>query len=500
MKAVMAIDLGTSSVRAGLVDAELNVHHIAQRTYRLETPKPGWAEQDPEIIVASLGDAAKEALAQGGNLEIAGVCIDSAMHSFLALDEAMRPITPVWTWADMRAARSVRALADDPADSTLLYQRTGCPVHAMYFPAKSRWLKEHDPDTFARAAYLTSIKAYVLSRLTGALVEDLSIASGYGIMDIRHLHWNEEALKIAGITRERLPRLVEPRQIIGHLDERLARSWGVDPLPIVAGGADGPLANVGAGCVQEGDMAITVGTSSAVRMFTSAPRVDEQARTWCYYLGDATWVVGGAINGGASSLAWLRSAFPNLVSIDDRVAHRELDAWAAEVPPGAEGLMFAPYLAGERNPGLQGEARGYMAGLSLHHSAKHFVKATMEGISYQIAWVYQSVADVAGTPKTIRITGGFVGSTVWPQVLADVLGRSLEVPVEKEGSLIGAASFGLATLCGVDWRQVVGQIPVQRVIEPNAENHRRYARYFETYRRLYGAVRPYFSELLSLAE
>lgn len=502
MKAVIAIDIGTSSARAGLVDERLNVLGISSRTYRLDTPQPGYAEQAPEEIFNALREVVRDVLAaRPDGVEVVGLCLDTAMHSFLPLDANRVPLTPVWTWADMRAARIASRMANDAKASAELYRFTGCPVHAMYFPAKALWLSENAPATFERADSFTSIKGYLLTRLTDRYVDDLAIASGYGVLNISELTWDEAALRHSGLAANRLPELVEPREVVGLLTKELAAEWGTDRLPVVAGGSDGPLANVGAGCVQGGDMAITVGTSSAVRMFTSTPQADERQRTWCYYLGDATWVVGGAINGGASSLAWLRDAFPGITTASGSQSHAELDRLAAGVPPGSEGLIFAPYLAGERNPGLQGEARGYMAGLSLHHSAKHFVRATMEGIAYQIAWVYLSVADVAGRPEKIRVTGGFVGSAVWPQILADVLGRSLEVPAEKEGSLIGCAAFGLATLDpALDWRSMVAQIPVEKIIEPNLGNHERYKHQLQVYQNLYGSVKPHFSELLALQD
>lgn len=501
MKAIIAIDIGTSSARAALVDQTLKVRALGSRTYRLQTPQPGYAEQAPEEIFDALCQAIDDTLKERDDLDIVGFCLDTAMHSFLPLDGEGNPLTPAWTWADMRAARTATQLGQDAEQAAALYARTGSPVHAMYFPAKARWLQQNDPDTFARASMITSIKGYILEQLTGVHVDDLAIASGYGLLNLEGLHWDEFALEAAGLTKEQLPRLVEPMDVVGHLRSELASRWGLDPLPVVAGGSDGPLANIGAGCVEEGDMAITVGTSSAVRMVTAAPRVDDAARTWCYYLGGRRWVVGGAINGGASSLTWLREAFPGLVRAQGAEGHAEVDQLAASVPPGSEGLLFAPYLAGERNPGLQGEARGYMAGISLHHSGKHFIRATMEGIAYQIAWVYQSVHDVAGYPKRIRVTGGFVGSSVWTQILADVLGRTLEIPAEKEGSLIGCAIFGLAALDpSIDWRELAGQIPVQGRIEPNMDNHAHYARVLKVYQEVYASMRPHFAPILSLQE
>lgn len=500
MRLVLAIDIGTSSTRAALVDASLIVHSLAARTYPLHTPQPGWAEQDAEEIARAVDDAVRECVAsmpQGG--EILAVCIDAAMHSLVLLDDKGAPLTPLWTWADMRAAPQAARLAADQTLAHDLYLATGCPVHAVYHPAKIRWLKEERPELLRRAKAFATIKGYILQRLVGRRIDDLGMASTIGLLDTQNLRWHPPALEAAGVDDpDLLPDLVPPEAIAGELLEEVARSWGIRPVPVVAGGTDGPFANIGAGCVDRGDMAITAGTSSAVRMIVDAPRLDEAERTWCYYLGDSTWIVGGAINGGGSTLAWLVDAFPGIKDGDQ--FHDRLDRMAESVPAGSEGLIFAPYLAGERNPGWQGEARGFMAGIGLHHRAEHFVRAAMEGIAYQIAWVYESVAETAGEPRSIRITGGFVNSSVWPQILADVLGRELEVPVNNEGSLLGTAAFGFAAVDpGLDWRELARPIPLEARIAPDPGRHRRYREILAEYKELYQAVRPRFGKIARLS-
>lgn len=496
-KAVLAIDVGTSSVRAALFDEEFALLSSGVRQYTLNTPVPGWAEQDPLLIQSSLDEAIEECLERRGpDVEVAGVCMDTAMHSLIALDAEGKPLTTVWTWADTRATSVLDSLRAE-ADQLQLYQRTGCPLHPMYFPAKITWMRENEPELYRKVASFVSIKSFLLHHLSGRLVEDSGIASGSGLLNLASLDWDPDALALTKVEEELLPGVVEPRSVVGTLRPELARRWGLPEIPVVAGGSDGPMANVGAGCIREGDMAITVGTSSAVRMFVSAPRVDESGRSWCYYLGDQTWVVGGAINAGGSTLDWFRRAFPLVVQDGD--VHAQMDAMASSVAPGSEGLIVAPYLTGERNPGLQGDARGYLAGLSLRHTAAHFVRALMEGVAYQIAWVYQCVSEVAGAPERIRITGGFVDSAVWPKILADILGRELEVPTNKEGSLVGTAAFGFgATDPSIDWRALVGKIGAERRIEPDPANVDRYRELLELYQELYAANRPHFSKVAAL--
>jgi len=500
MQLILAIDIGTSSTRAGLVDPSLRVHALASCSYSLSTPYPGWAEQDLDTLMRALEQAIRECVGRkpsGGR--ILGISLDAAMHSLVPLDEGGHPLAPVWTWADMRAAAQAATLSQDSELAHRLYRATGCPVHAVYYPAKIRWLQEERPELFRRARTFCSYKGYVLHWLTGVLAEDLAMASASGLLDVETLRWHPEALAAAGLKDPGLlPKLVEPKSVAGTLRDELARLWGIEPVPVVAGGTDGPFANVGAGCVDPGEMAITVGTSSALRMLVDGPKLDRDARTWCYYLGDGAWITGGAVNGGGSTLDWLAQSFPGIAG--DSLRHQRLDELAESVAPMAEGLIFAPYLAGERSPGWQGTARGYLAGLGLHHRAAHFVRAAMEGIAYQIAWVYESVAESAGEPSRIRITGGFVGSRVWPQILADVLGRELEVPVNNEGSLLGSAAFGFAAVASsLDWRALAKEVPIVSRIAPDSARHRLYRRAFSAYKELYGKVRPLFQTIADLS-
>lgn len=498
MKLVLAIDIGTSSVRAGLVDEALTIRSVASRPCPLSTPKPGWAQHPAEPLLEALDEAVRECLGQEPPAgRILGIALDAAMHTVVLLDERGDPLSPIWTWADMRAAPQAARLAQDPARARRLYLETGCPPHATYHPARIRWLAEHEPGLLHRARTIASVKALVLHRLTGELAEDLSTASASGLLNVSTLAWHPEVLEITGVREDRLPRLVEPKSPVGILREALARRWGTGAIPVVAGGTDGPMANVGAGCAGPGEAAVTAGTSSAVRMLVDGPTLDVKMRTWCYYLGDGTWIAGGAVNAGGGTLDWLSRSFPG--ELGGQPASGRLDQLAGSVPPGAEGLFFAPYLAGERSPGWQDTARGYLAGLGLHHRFPHLVRAAMEGIAYQIASVFHSLAETAGEPRRVRVSGGLFSSRVFPQILADVLGRTLEVPATPEGSLLGTAALGFAALePGVDWRELARRVAAPARIEPDPARHREYRRLFAAYQELYQAMRPLFRPLASL--
>lgn len=516
-KAVLAIDVGTSSTRAALVDDQLNVLSVGQITNRLMTPEPGAAEQDPDQLWQSLVGAVCECLAgapQGVRPQ--ALIMDTAMHGLVMIDRSGRPITPLITWADTRSAPYAQTIANTKPFGERLYRQTGCPVHASYLPAKIAWQREEHPSTFKKTGKFVSIKSHLLFRLSqpdpdnvddpehaialDEMVEDLASASASGLLNMHRRDWDPDALTAAGISdHSYLPRLVEPRAIVGHLSKTLADKWRIDPVPLVAGGTDGPFANVGAGCTSPGEMVITIGTSAAVRMIVDQPVVDPLQRTWCYYLGDDAWVVGGALSSGGTSLAWLIDAFPGTFgSTSKSEIYRAIDDMVAQTPPGAEGLMIGPYFSGERSPGWQADARGYVLGIGLHHQVRHFARAIMEGVAYLIAWLVESVQETAGHPDTIRVTGGFLSSQIWSQIVADVLGKELLVPVEKEGSLIGAATFGLSAIDEtLDWRRLSKQIEIQRKITPNPATHSYYEEQFAVYKKLYGTIRPHFSTLVA---
>lgn len=589
-KVVLAVDVGTGSTRAALVDERLNILSLGAQENELTSPHPGHMEQDPEKLLKSLVAAVQECLENAPEgISPCAIVIDTAMHSLLPLDEKGNPLTPLMTWADTRAGddarriareagppqegdmrvsdtladthtgevragdtragdaragaacegdvragdkragdapagvaqagdvRASNAHADDvqaaldhvPADrpgvADSLYARTGCPPHASYLPGKIAWLRREEPELFARTAIFASLKSYLLHFLTqgvaggsgggAAYPEDLSSASGSGLLHMGLRTWDERTLAVLGIDRGRLPRLVEPTAVVGPLAESLARRWGIHPIPVIAGGADGPVANIGAGCAGPDRMAITIGTSAAVRMVVDAPAVDALGRTWCYYVADGSWMIGGAANSGGGSLKWLLDLLLHTLSplSDPSDALARLDRAAADVPPGADGLIAGPYFSGERSPGWQADARGYFFGLGMQHRAGHMARAIMEGVAYQIAWIVEGIVENAGEPQEIRVTGGFLQSTVWPRIVADVLGRQLVVPAHHEGSLLGTAALGFSAIDrSRNWREMAASIGEQRRIDPDPGVHAQYRRHLEAYKALYASLKGHF--------
>lgn len=470
MDALVGVDIGTTSVKAVAFDASGAEHGAAERSYELHEPAPGEAVQDPAEVLDAVIDAirAAAAAAQAAGTRVAGLSLGAALHSLVALDARDRPLSPLVIWADMRATeQAARLRARDPE----LHDRTGTPLHPMSPLCKLVWFRERDPKTFAAARRWAGIKELALARLTGSLAIDHSCASGTGLFALERADWDPDALAHAGLEPERLAPLVEPGRIF-----ELGPETGTGlpaGTPVVAGAADGPLANIGVGAVRPGVAACSIGTSGALRVVVERPAVDPGRRVFCYALTPGRWVVGGAINNGGIVLRW---AGETLAPELGEGAEDELLAIAAEAPAGSEGLVMLPYLLGERAPHWTGLERGAYVGLTIRHGRAHLLRAAIEGISLQMALVLASVRDAGNEVCEVRATGGFARSDLWRQVLADALGMPIGFPAAHQGSAFGAALVGLEALGMLDSIEAAaGMIGLGDLVEPDPESAAVYA-------------------------
>ncbi len=439
-KIVIAADIGTTSTKALAVDLAgriLGSHSIG---YSLNTPQPGHAEQDPEAMLNAVVDSVSAVMRKGGwrGDDVACVSFSSAAHSLIAVDGEGRTLTQVITWADLRSERQAQRLKQD-GSGLANYLRTGTPIHPMTPLVKLLWMREERPALFAEARHFVGIKEYMLQRLFGGdYVTEYSMASGTGLFNLPSLGWDSQALRLAGIREEQLPRLMPTTGTLTGLKREYAERMGLSPdTPFVLGAQDGVLANLGIGAVRDGVAAVTIGTSSAVRTAVASPALEPQGRLFCYALTDRQWIVGGPSNNGAVAVQWMAERVFRGRPMED------LLPLAGEVPSGADGLFFLPLLAGERAPFWNGQAKGVMFGLTLAHDERHMMRAAMEGVVYQVAAIVSMMNDSGGQAKEIRASGGFARSALWCQMLADVLGVPVQVPESVESSGLGAAQLGL---------------------------------------------------------
>jgi len=484
----VGLDLGTTGVRAVVFDRDARQLGEATEEYPLHTPRPGWAEQDPAEVLAGalrcLSAAAQQAGAAGRPLAIG---ISGTFHSVLPVGHDGAPLGRGMIWADTRAVDESAAIRAEH-DAQALYERTGCPVHPMYLPAKIRWLRQHVPE----AAAFRSIREQVLLQLTGEWACDLSTASGTGMLNLERKAWDDELLAIAGVRPDQLGPLVESTQVVGRLTPEIANAAGLSAESVViAGAGDGVLSSLGAGTLESGQMTATVGTSGAVRLVTDRPRVDtKRARTWCYYLAEDTWVAGAAINNAGIAFRW---ATEKLLRAGES-GYEQAASWAESAPAGSDGLLFLPFLTGERAPYWNADARGVMFGLAIGHDHRHVARATLEGVCYRMRSVHEALAEVAGPVHEIRATGGYTKTPFWLQLLADVIQQPLRIPSVQEASALGAAELAMVGTGALASIAETGRfVTVGEPIEPNRANAAVYDRLYDLYMQVYWQLTEQFT-------
>ena len=505
-KIVLAVDLGTTSAKAlafeagGLVgDGRALIAARAEREYPLLSPEPGYAEQDPKRIAEAAAEAVREAAEGAGRGPdgVLAVAFSTAMHSLIAVDPRGDALTPVMTWADLRAAGHARMLRES-AETAALPSRTGAPLHAMTPLAKLLWLREHKAGLFASAARFIGIKEYVLERWFGRPVPmDESTAGGTGLYNLHDRAWDPGALRIAGIGPERLPGLKPSTHVLRGLRPEAAARLGLAPgVPVVLGAADGPLANLGGGALEPGIAAMTIGTSGAVRVAVRRPAAEADGRLFCYPLAEGWWIAGGSVNSGGVVFRWLKDKLaPDLADGGGDAGYARLVELAMEAPPGADGLLFLPHLSGERAPHWDERARGVFIGLSLGHDRRHMLRAGLEGIALHLRSVTDAIAELAGEPREIRVSGGFARSAALRQLLADCLGRPVVRTDSEDASALGAARLALHALGLLPDLEAASASAVTDRRVPNPELKPVYDRIHGMFRRLYDRVSDTFAEL-----
>jgi len=489
---VIAVDIGTTSTKAVIVNRDGEIRASQSVGYPLSTPAPDRAEQDPYEILEAAATAVRLALDSSGIAagEVRCLSLSSAMHSLIALDQEDEPLTACITWADNRSASYVATLREQ-YDAQAIYAATGTPIHPMSPLLKLMWLRERDPGVFGRARKFIGIKEFVLHRWFGKFVIDESLASATGLYSLRERAWHGPSLAAAGISADRLSELVPTTHVLEGLRPSWAEKLGLpSDVPAVVGASDGVLANVGVGSIEPDSFAVTIGTSGAVRAVVHEPLTDPLGRTFCYALTPGSWVVGGAINNGGVLFRWVRDELATKEAAAAVAAgldpYDALTQLAGEAPAGSGGLVVLPLFAGERAPYWNADVRGVFFGLSLAHGKPHMVRAVLEGVGYAVRSVAEAVEAAAGKPREIRAAGGFARSPFWRQTLADIIGAPLTVPDAIESSALGAAALGfhaLGDMPNLDEARNWSQASFTH--EPNTAYRATYDELFAIYKDLY---------------
>ncbi|MCE3022485.1 gluconokinase [Staphylococcus pasteuri] len=465
MKYMIGVDIGTTSTKSVLYDENgqfIMKHNIG---YELHTPNVDVSEENPDELFDAVLMTVKYVVREANiaKEDIKLLSFSAQMHSLVAMDENHNRLTENITWADNRASKYA-TLINNQYNGLDIYRRTGTPNHPMSPLSKIFWMKHEQQSTFDNTAMFADIKTYIIYQLFEQYVIDHSMASATGMFNLEQLDWDDDVLNLLGISRSQLPELVPTTHILTGMKKRYATLMGIDEnTPVVIGASDGVLSNLGVNSYQQGEVAVTIGTSGAIRTVIDKPRTDEKGRIFCYVLTDEHYVIGGPVNNGGVILRWLRDEI--LASEVETAKRLGVDPYdvltqiASRVKPGSDGLIFHPYLAGERAPLWNADARGSFFGLTLSHKKEHMIRAALEGVLYNLYTVYLALIEVMNeTPNEIKATGGFAKSEIWRQMMADIFDTQLSVPESYESSCLGACVLGMKALGEIDDFSIIEQM------------------------------------------
>jgi gluconokinase len=502
MDCILTIDLGTSAVRIFAFEMDGAIIGSTKGSYPTFHNEPDYSEQDPEQIFITVLYVLKNLLNEKihpGKYKPISICFSAAMHSVLPVDKKGIPLGNAITWSDNRGKKEAQQLKGTAMGKTI-YDATGTPIHPMSPLIKITWLKNHDKDRFARTARFLSLKSYIIQQLTGENIIDYSLASATGLFNIHTFQWEQEALDYAGISATELPDLVPVFHSTTRLKKEFQTSLGLMPkIKIIVGASDGGLATLGAGVWGEGKATITVEQSGAVRVVGKKVLKDERQRFFNYVLTENYYVSGGPTNNGGVIFEWFTKefgSFKNAFDLEDSM--NDLINEASKIPAGSDGLLFLPYLLGERAPIWNANARGAYFGLNMQHRQQHFIRATIEGILYEIYSIGKTLEEHRAI-NTLSVNGSFTSYPFWAQMIADIFNKP--VHVKNNSDSIGLGAFLLtATEMGryKNLEEAAQTINVPGMYKPGKQQHDIYMKYFAIFERLSSKLSEDFEDIANL--
>ncbi len=498
MKYVLGIDVGTGGTRAvvtgrkGEIVSSATCEHVP-----FASPKIGWAEQDPQDWYRAIGVAIRQAIStqQINPADISAVGLAGQMHGAVLLDENNEVLRPALIWCDQRTQPQCDWLNSRVGERRII-ELTCNPALTNFTLTKLLWVRDNEPENWKRFRRVLLPKDYVRFRLTGEHVMDVAEASGTLMLDVARRRWSEEMMSAAGLPVSCLPKLYESPEICGRISEAGATHTGLKPgTPVVAGAGDQAGGAVGMGIVRGGTVSATIGTSGVVFAATDSPAMDTKGRvhTFCHAV-PGRWHVMGVTQAAGLSLRWFRDL---LRSPTCEFSYQDLTREAAIIPPGSDGVLWAPYLMGERTPHLDPNARGTFTGLAASHNRAHLTRAILEGVAFSLKDTFSLFDEMQVPVRKIRLGGGGARSPLWRQIQSDVYGHEVEILAAEEG-----AAYGAALLAGVGakfWNSVDeacdAVITVQQRLQPDANAVTALKIQYENFRRLYPALNPLFRQI-----
>jgi len=495
MNYILGIDTSTTATKALLSNEKGDVIAVASQEYSFETPLPLWSEQSPTLWWNATVDSIRQLLAETGINpdEIVGIGLTGQMHGLVLLDAQAEVLRPAILWNDQRTAAQCDSIRERLGKEQLV-QQTGNDALTGFTAPKILWVQDNETDLYDKVRHILLPKDYLRYRLTGEFATDKAGAAGTLLLDINSRNWSDMIVDKFNINEEYLPTTHEGPEITGYISPKAAEATGLSAgTPVVAGGGDQSAQAVGVGAIQEGVAALTLGTSGVVFVSMDQPFVEPEGRlhAFCHAV-PGRWHLMGVMLSAAGSLRWYRDTLAPETDYDTLLEP------AAHISAGSDGLLFLPYLTGERTPHPDPLARGAFVGLTVRHTQAHMTRAVLEGVAFGLRDSFELVKDVGVTQlKEVRISGGGSRSQLWKQMIADVLNSELVTVNTTEG-----AAYGAALLAGVGaniWPSVDAAcaevIQITGRTTPNIEQVAQYEEAYHRYRQLYPALKPTFDSL-----
>ena len=467
MDSILTIDIGTTGVKILLFDLKGNVIRGETHELKTYTNETGSVEQSPQEIYQAVETGIAN-ITGHSKIRILGVALSGALHSLLGVDTTGDVLFNAMIWSDMRSSEVANELKANQGDE--IHFKTGTPIHPMSPLCKLIWLKRSTPDLFEKTYKFLSLKEYVIFKLTGEFVVDTSLASATGLLNTGSLAWEDHALEMASIEKDRLGQLAEPTYSLP------IKTGPLKGLRLILGGGDGCLANLGSGVMDDQGIALTIGTSAAIRSTVKQPEMNRDSRTFTYHIDQDWFVKGGASNNGGNVYRWLNVTYPEIS--DEGIIQSEI---------GANGLTALPYVFGERAPFWTTGLKEHLHGLTDSHSPNDIARSYLEGLCYNLLLISGTFSDF----EHIVASGGFIKSVFWPQMISDIFGKPVHLLQTAENTSLGAALIGMKSLGLIShYQEATEYVRINQVIEPVKSRSVKYDRGFGNFLNLLGEVYP----------
>ena len=506
-KFILAHDLGTTGNKASLFDEEGKVRASSLSVYATEYPRPNWVEQNPEDWWNAVCSSTKQLLKTAGihPKQVACITFSGQMMGCVALDKRARPLRNALIWADTRAIPQAEQLIAG-VGMERAYRISGHRASASYSAAKIMWVRDHQPEIFAEAHKFVNAKDFIVARLSGIFATDFSDASGTNLYDLDSYDWSAPLLEAAGLDRSKLPDLHESTDVVGEVLASVVDEVGLAAgTPVVIGGGDGCCAAAGAGVVREGSAYNYIGSSSWIAIARKQPIYDPAMRTFTWaHMMRGMYSPCGTMQAAGGSYQWLRDTFcqPEKEAAEKQnISPYELmNQLAEQSRPGAHGLLFFPYLLGERSPRWNPDARAVYFGLGMSHTRADIIRATLEGITLNLKVILDAFRQQGAQIEAMRVIGGGANGRTWRQIMANIYG----VPIRRPALLAEATSFGAALAGGIgvgmykDWSLAETLTPIVDEILPDPQLTGQYEKMYAIFNRAYEAFVPLYGEMAGL--